>query len=420
MTTASLGTGVGPLLRGWRERRRLSQLELALRADSSARHVSFIETGRSRPSEAMLLRLAEHLEIPVRDRNALFLAAGYAPRYTETPLEDPAMGALREGIEQLLRGYEPYPALVVDGCYNVLAANQGILMLLEGLPERLLTPPLNAMRLTLHPQGMASRIRNLAQWRGHLLAQMERQIAHLRSESLRALYEEVAAYPVAPTDPTDPGDPGDEAEGPTPHPYFALPLRIEHDGQVLSFVSSISTFNTPMDVTVSELAVEAFLPADAETGAYLRSLQPSPTVWPSVRGGAQRQVLERGEPGDGEGLRRDPHGPGGAGVEEGKQRDEARRRPGEVGLDHALHGGDRGPFPGREGAHPGTEQHQERPEPEQQPGVDPEQPPERAGGGEVGHAVAGGDDGVEGEEAAQQGDGLAAAAEGRDEGRGHG
>jgi transcriptional regulator with XRE-family HTH domain len=279
MTTASLGTGVGPLLRGWRERRRLSQLELALRADSSARHVSFIETGRSRPSEAMILRLAEHLEIPVRDRNALFLAAGYAPRYTETSLEDPAMDALREGIERLLRGYEPYPALVVDGNYDVLAANQGILMLLEGLPERLLTPPLNAMRLTLHPQGLASRIRNLAEWRGHLLAQMERQIAHLRSDSLRALHEEVAAYPAAQAAPAAPAVPEDGSAVPedgSAYPYFALPLRIEHDGRVLSFVSSISTFNTPMDVTVSELAIETFLPADPETADYLRSQQPLP------------------------------------------------------------------------------------------------------------------------------------------------
>lgn len=270
MTTASPGTGVGPLLRGWRERRRLSQLELALRADSSARHISFIETGRSRPSEAMILRLAEHLEIPVRDRNGLLLAAGYAPRYTETSLEDPAMGALREGIERLLRGYDPYPAIVVDGCYDVLAANQGILMLLEGLPEHLLTPPLNAMRLTLHPQGLAPRIRNLTEWRGHLLAQMERQIAHLRSDSLRALYEEVAAYPVGQAVPEDRAS---RPAGPV-EPYFALPLRIERDGRVLSFVSSISTFNTPMDVTVSELAIETFLPADAETAAYLRALQP--------------------------------------------------------------------------------------------------------------------------------------------------
>ncbi|MFI9804779.1 helix-turn-helix domain-containing protein [Streptomyces sp. NPDC052301] len=253
--------GVGPLLRGWRERRRISQLELALRADSSARHISFIETGRSRPSEEMLLRLAEHLEVPVRERNALLLAAGYAPYYPETPLDDPALDALRDGMERLIRGYEPYPALVVDATYTVVAANRGIAMLLEGVPQQLMEPAPNAMRLTLHPEGLAPRIRNLREWRGHLLEQMQRQLALHRSDRLRALYEEVSAYPV----PRD--APG--AEPAEPVPYFALPLLIEHDGRLLSFVSSISTFNTPMDVTVAELAIETFLPADAATTKYL-------------------------------------------------------------------------------------------------------------------------------------------------------
>jgi transcriptional regulator with XRE-family HTH domain len=262
---APAGQGVGPLLRAWRERRRVSQLELALRADSSARHISFVETGRSRPSEEMVLRLAEHLDVPVRERNSLLLAAGYAPRYPETPLDDPALGALREGLERLIQGYEPYPALVVDATYTVVAANRGITMLLDGVLESLLQPPLNAMRLTLHPEGMAPRIRNLGEWRGHLLAQMERQIALHRSEPLRALYEEVAAYPAP--------EAVDDGEQPTDSvPYFALPMRIEHDGRVLSFVSSISTFNTPMDVTVSELAIETFLPADPATAKYLHSL----------------------------------------------------------------------------------------------------------------------------------------------------
>ncbi|MBX9392779.1 helix-turn-helix transcriptional regulator [Streptomyces sp. TRM72054] len=256
--------GVGPLLRAWRERRRVSQLELALRAGSSARHISFVETGRSRPSEEMVLKLAEHLDVPVRERNALLLAAGYAPRYPETPLDDPALDALREGMERLIRGYEPYPALVVDATYNVLAANQGITMLLEGLPKSLLTRPPNAMRLTLHPEGLAPRIRNFRQWRGHLLAQMERQIALHRSAALRALYEEVAAYPVP-----EPATGGEPAE---PVPYFALPMQIEHQGRTLSFISSISTFNTPMDVTVAELAIETLLPADPATVKYLHSL----------------------------------------------------------------------------------------------------------------------------------------------------
>ncbi|MER7044790.1 MULTISPECIES: helix-turn-helix domain-containing protein [Streptomyces] len=268
MRTATTDPGVGQMLRAWRERRRVSQLELALRAESSARHISFVETGRSRPSEEMLLRLAEHLEVPFRERNSLLLAAGYAPRYTETPLDDPSMEALREGMRRLLQGYEPYPALVVDGLYNVVAANRGITMLLDGVAEQLLAPPLNAMRLTLHPEGLAPRIRNLREWRGHLLHQMERQIALVRSGALRELYDEVAAYPLAGAD-------GDEnPENLVPYPYFALPLVVEHDGRTLSFLSSISTFNTPMDVTVAELAIETFLPADPATVAYLQSLTP--------------------------------------------------------------------------------------------------------------------------------------------------
>ncbi|WP_432075428.1 helix-turn-helix domain-containing protein [Streptomyces wuyuanensis] len=277
MTTVAPDTGVGPLLRGWRERRRLSQLELALRAGSSARHISFVETGRSRPSEEMVLRLAEQLDVPVRDRNALLLAAGYAPRFAQTPLDDPAMDSLRAGVERLLRGYEPYPALVVDGTYTVVAANRGIAMLMEGLPEHLLTPPLNAMRITLHPEGLAPRIRNLREWRGHLLAQMERQIALVRSEELRELYDEVAAYPLAFSSAAGVAEETGEGAaggGDAPYAYFALPLRIEHDGRVLSFVSSISTFNTPMDVTVAELAIETLLPADPATVKYLRSLTP--------------------------------------------------------------------------------------------------------------------------------------------------
>ncbi|WP_374776683.1 helix-turn-helix transcriptional regulator [Streptomyces sp. NBC_01310] len=259
---------VGALLRTWRERRGISQLELAGRADSSSRHISFIETGRSRPSEEMVLRLADRLDVPVRERNALLLAAGYAPRYAQTALDDPSMETLREGIERLLTGYEPYPALVVDATYNVVAANQGIVMLLDGLPDHLLTPPLNAMRITLHPEGLAPKIRNLREWRGHLLAQMERQIALARSEPLRALYEEVSSYPV----PERPGGGDGDGEPDEPVPYIALPLVIEHDGHMLSFVSSIATFNTPMDVTVAELAIETMLPADPATVKYLRSL----------------------------------------------------------------------------------------------------------------------------------------------------
>ncbi|MFE2020509.1 helix-turn-helix domain-containing protein [Streptomyces sp. NPDC059499] len=269
MTTVALDTGVGPLLRGWREQRRISQLELALRADSSARHISFVETGRSRPSEEMILRLAEHLDIPVRERNALLVVGGYAPRFAQTALDDPSMGVLREAIDRLLAGYNPYPALVLDAMYTVVAANQGMRLLLEGVSERLLTPPVNAMRLTLHPDGLAPRILNLPEWRADLLAQMERQIALVRSVELRALYDEVAAYPL----PGQPADPAGTAAA-QGVPSLALPLRIAHGERELSFISSIATFNTPMDVTVAELAIETFLPADRETSAYLHALMP--------------------------------------------------------------------------------------------------------------------------------------------------
>ncbi|MQY12528.1 hypothetical protein SRB5_26630 [Streptomyces sp. RB5] len=236
-----------------------------MEADSSARHISFIETGRSRPSQAMVLKLADHLDVPVRERNALLLAAGYAPHFPETPIDDPAMAGVRAAMERLLAAHEPYPALVVDGTYNVIAANNGILMLLDGLPAQLLTPPLNAIRLTLHPEGLAPKIRNLPEWRGHLLAQLDRQLSLLRSPALKALYDEVAAYP----HPEGAGHETVAAEAP-----FALPLVVEHDGHRLSFVSTIATFNTPMDVTVSELALETLLPADPETVTYLSALRP--------------------------------------------------------------------------------------------------------------------------------------------------
>ncbi len=266
MTTAATGARdqvtVGTLLRGWRTRRRISQLELALRADSSARHISFVETGRSLPSQAMVLRLAEHLDVPVRDRNTLLVAAGYAPAYPERPLRDPALAALRTGLDRLLAAYEPNPALLLDGMYDIVAANRGATALLDGVAEDLLRAPMNAMRLTLDPRGLAPRILNLAEWRAHLLERMERQIALRAFAPLRELYEEVAAHPVPGGRPVPV-----PAEAAAP---FALPLRIEAGGQVLSFISTVTTFNTPMDVTVSELAVETFLPADAETALALR------------------------------------------------------------------------------------------------------------------------------------------------------
>ncbi|MFI2608777.1 helix-turn-helix domain-containing protein [Kitasatospora sp. NPDC018619] len=277
------GTGVGPLLRGWRERRQLSQLQLALRADSSARHLSFVENGRSRPSRDLVLRLAEQLDVPVRERNTLLLAAGYAPHYPETPLDDPTMAALRGGLERLLAAHDPYPAVVVDGAFRVLAANRSLGLLLDGVAPHLLEPPFNAIRVTLHPDGLAPRIANLRQWRQHLLERMERQLELVRAEPLRRLYEEVRGYPEPAGEPADgplpdglqgDGLQGDGLQGdgrPADGFPFALPLRIRSEGRVLSFLSTITTFNTPVDVTVSELAMETFLPADAQTVRFLHA-----------------------------------------------------------------------------------------------------------------------------------------------------
>ncbi|MFJ7246650.1 helix-turn-helix domain-containing protein [Kitasatospora sp. NPDC098652] len=259
------GTGVGPLLRGWRERRQLSQLQLALRANSSARHLSFVENGRARPSRELLLRLAEQLDVPVRERNSLLLAAGYAPHYPETPLDTPSMDALRGGVERLLAAHDPYPAVVIDGTFQVLAANRSLTLLLDGVAPELLRPPFNAVRVALHPDGLAPHIVNFRQWRRHLLSRLEERLEPgIHAEPLRRLYEEVLGYPEPEEDPAP--DAADEGNP------FALPLRVRHDGRVLSFLSTVTTFNTPLDVTVSELALETFLPADRETVQHLQSV----------------------------------------------------------------------------------------------------------------------------------------------------
>lgn len=253
---------MGALLRRWREQRRMSQLELALRADSSARHISFVETGRARPSQGMVLKLAEHLDVPIRERNALLVAAGYAPVYGDRPLQDPAMDGVRAVVERLLAAHDPAPAVAFDAGYHLVAANRAVPVLLEGVAEHLLRPPANVVRVALHPEGLAPRIRNLRQWREHLLGRLERDLAVHRSDALARLHEEARAFPPPPGHRDAGAEPGEAA--------FALPLRLEHRGSELTFVSAVSTFNGPLDVTVSELALETFLPADPETAAIVR------------------------------------------------------------------------------------------------------------------------------------------------------
>ncbi|MET7772299.1 helix-turn-helix transcriptional regulator [Nocardia sp. NPDC005366] len=248
----------GDLLRQWRLERRLSQLELAGRAETSARHLSFIETGRATPSRGMLAHLCEHLDIPLRERNRLLLAAGYAPAYAEPALDTPAMDAVRTAMRQILVGHQPYPALAIDQNWTMIDANSGVALLLTGIDPALLTPPVNALRLSLHPAGMAPRIVNLAEWRGHLFARLARQIEVTGAASLVELRDELRAYP------------GGETELVLPEPDQAVvPLRLRHEAGELAFLSVTTVFGTPMNVTVAELAIESFFPADEATRSAL-------------------------------------------------------------------------------------------------------------------------------------------------------
>ena len=256
-----VGAGVGALLRDWRRRRRLSQLELALEAGVSARHLSFVETGRARPSAEMVVHLAEHLDVPLRDRNQLLLAAGYAPAYGQHGLDEPEMGPVRDALDRVLAGHEPYPAIVVDRHWGMVAANRAVGLLIGGAAPHLLEPPVNVLRLALHPEGVAPRIANLGEWRAHLLDRLGRQAVVSGDPALATLHDELAAYPGA-----GPGPVHDLAAG-----EIAVPLRLRHDGRELSFISTITTFGTAVDVTLSELSIEAFFPADAATGDFLRS-----------------------------------------------------------------------------------------------------------------------------------------------------
>src|SRR5256885_7712840 len=195
MTDVTARPPVGMLLRDWRQRRRLSQLDLALEAGVSTRHLSFVETGRSRPSPEMVLHLADQLEVPLRDRNQLLLAAGYAPRYAERGLDEPEMAPVREALELVLRGHEPYPAVVVDRGWSMVAANPAVGLLTAGVAPELLEPPVNVLRVSLHPDGMAPRIANLGEWRAHLLERLARQVAVTGDERLAALDDELDGSP---------------------------------------------------------------------------------------------------------------------------------------------------------------------------------------------------------------------------------
>jgi transcriptional regulator with XRE-family HTH domain len=257
---------IGGHLRDWRQRRRLSQLALACEADISARHLSFIETGRSLPSGEMVLHLAERLEVPLRERNLLLVAAGYAPVYPLRPLEDPAIDAARKIIDLVLAGHEPYPALAVDRHWTIVAANNALSPLLARVEPGLLRSPVNALRVGLHPDGLAPRIANFGEWRAHLLARLRRQIDLTGDPVLAGLLNEVSGYPTASS-----GD-FDQPFATGEHADIVVPLRLEIAGEVLSLISMTTVFGTPVDITLSEIAIETFLPADPATAEALRRL----------------------------------------------------------------------------------------------------------------------------------------------------
>lgn len=264
MPVASSAPPIGQHLRLWRQRRRLSQLDFALEAEISQKHLSFIESGRSQPSRAMVLRLAETLDVPLRDRNGMLLAAGYAPVFSERPLDDPSMQAARDAVERLIRAHEPYPALAVDRSWTLVSANASVAPLLALVEDQaLLAGPVNVLRLSLHPGGLAPAIANLAEWREHLLRRLARQVEVSGDPGLAKLLAELRAYPA----PGPAVPPIDEAAG-----RVLVPLQLRAGEGILSFISTTTVFGTPVDVTLSELAVEAFFPADAVTGDALRAM----------------------------------------------------------------------------------------------------------------------------------------------------
>lgn len=252
---------VGELLRTWREWRRFSQLELAARAEVSARHLSFVETGRSMPSRELVIRLSDHLDIPLRERNRLLLAAGYAPVFPERGIEAPQLIAVRDIVRRVLDGHEPFPASVVDAHFNLVDANKSFQIFTDFADPVLLAGGVNVMRLALHPLGLAPHLVNLGEWRAHALGRLSRRIALTADPELTALRDELRSYPCEQPQPEVvlPG-PGD----------IAVPLRLRRDGAEFAFLCTVATFGTALDVTVAELAIETFFPADARSAELLR------------------------------------------------------------------------------------------------------------------------------------------------------
>lgn len=259
LATPSRHAGVH--IRVWRQRRRMSQLELALETEISTRHLSFVETGRAQPSRRMILALAERLDIPMRERNLVLMAGGFAPQFPERDLAAPEMSGVRQVIDVVLKGHLPYPAFAVDRRWNILASNQGLPRIYEGVAEELLVPPVNGLRLSLHPKGLAPKVLNLAEWRASMLARVRAQAAASGDTGLAELYAELKSY-------------GGEDDVPDADGRDAplIPFRLASEVGPLSFLTTTMVFDAPLDVTLSELIIECFFPADAETATRVRAM----------------------------------------------------------------------------------------------------------------------------------------------------
>lgn len=261
-------TAVGDHLREWRQRRRMSQLDLACEAEISTRHLSFLETGRAQPSREMVLRLADQLDIPLRERNVLLVAAGFAPSFPQRSLDDPALAAARRAVDLILGAHEPFPALAVDRGWNLVAANRMVAPLMGMADPDLLAGPVNVLRLSLHPRGLARHTVNLHEWRAHMLERLRREVELTADQGLSDLLTELKAYPI----------PGRQPVRKPSEPYagVAMPFQLRgQDGRVLSFYSTTTVFGTPVDITLSELTLETFFPADAQTGEIVREIAAS-------------------------------------------------------------------------------------------------------------------------------------------------
>jgi transcriptional regulator with XRE-family HTH domain len=261
---------VGDHLREWRQRRRMSQLDLACEAEVSSRHLSFVETGRAQPSREMILRLAERLEVPMRERNVLLVAGGFAPVFPERSLNAPELAAAKAALDILLEGHKPYPAFAIDRHWNIVATNGALPQLYDGVDPPLLAAPINALRLSLHPKGLGPRVVNLPEWHAHIVDRLRRQIELTADAGLIALLEEVRSYGRALA-------PRARSAAPAA-PEMIVPFRIRIAGEVASFFTTTMVFGTPVEVTLSELALESFFPADASTAALVKRLSGLPAT----------------------------------------------------------------------------------------------------------------------------------------------